>query len=566
MTARLRVGAVVDGERVSRWVARLLEEMHGAAVGALVLALVMTPPARPLGARLLRLPLARFHRHDRSRGHGVPDALEPVALAPALGGVPLAAAPDAGAGKLDLDVVLDLRSDPRGALPLFAARHGVWRLRHGDPAAGFGDPVGFWEARGEVPWVVSVLQSDGAAGPPRILYRTRTAVHPHSIHLTSNPVHWKGMEIVLRCLRDLHQSGREPRHDEAAPGTEPDPPPRVPGPLDVAFLVTKRLRDAAAERVSGLWRERRKTWFVALRPRSPQRFAAEHPEAYRPLASPPDRFWADPHVLHRDGADWLFFEDCPFDKGRGVISCAPVDEKGLVGEPRLALQRPYHLSYPFVFEWKGDVFMLPETRENRTIELYRAERFPDRWRLERRLFEGVEAVDSTIHVADDRLWLFTSIGKPTFSCNDELHVFHADEPSGPWRPHPRNPVVSDVCRARSAGALFRDQGRLIRPSQDCSVRYGYATTFNEVEVLTPEDYRERPIARIEPGWIAGNRGSHTFSRTERLEVIDGQQLETRPRWLRRFRSGLGEGAPLEPTAQEAPGGDGEARSKRSTST
>jgi hypothetical protein len=216
-----------------------------------------------------------------------------------------------------------------------------------------------------------------------------------------------------------------------------------------------------------------------------------------------------------------------------------VDERGVVGEPRLALQRPYHLSYPFVFEWRGDVFLLPETRENRTVELYRAERFPDRWTLERRLFEGVEAVDCTVHVADDRLWLFAGIGKPTFSCNDELHVFHAEDPRGPWRPHDRNPVVSDVCRARPAGALFREGGRLLRPSQDCSVRYGYAITFNEVEVLTPEDYRERPVARIEPGWIAGNRGSHTFSRSERLEVIDGQQVETRPRWSRRYLSGLG---------------------------
>jgi hypothetical protein len=530
---------VVDGERVARWVAHLVQEMQAFGACALAQAVIVPPLPRPPGTRLLRLPFDWFDWYDRRRGQGVPDALELVPLAPAARGAPLALATDVGRLSQPHDVVLDLRSDPGGALPPVQARHGLWRIRHGDPAAGFGNPLGFWESRRGIPWVLSLLQSTDGAGGSRTLYRTRTAVHPHSIHLTSNPVHWKGAEIVLRCLRELHRRGGVAAAGEEAASGAPEPPPRVPGLLDVVALVAKRLRDAVHERVAALWREQRKAWFVALRPRSADRSGAERPEEYRPLASPPDRCWADPLLVHRDGTDWLFFEEYHFDKRRGVVACAPVDGNGLVGPSRLALERPYHLSYPFVFEWRGLVFLLPETRENRTVELYRAERFPDRWVLERRLFEGVEAVDCTIHVGDDGLWLFTSIGKPTFSCNDELHVFHADDPRGPWRPHARNPVVSDVCCARPAGPLFREKGRLIRPAQDCSVRYGYAITFNEVEVLTPEDYRERPVARIDPTWIAGNRGSHTFSRLERLEVIDGQQLETRPRWSRRFRAGLG---------------------------
>jgi hypothetical protein len=41
------------------------------------------------------------------------------------------------------------------------------------------------------------------------------------------------------------------------------------------------------------------------------------------------------------------------------------------------LERPYHLSYPYVFFVGDDAFMLPETAANGAIELYRAVSFPD---------------------------------------------------------------------------------------------------------------------------------------------------------------------------------------------
>ena len=38
------------------------------------------------------------------------------------------------------------------------------------------------------------------------------------------------------------------------------------------------------------------------------------------------------------------------------------------------------------------------------------------------------------------------------------HVFHADSPFGPFTPHRRNPVKSDVRSARPAGKLFTWNG------------------------------------------------------------------------------------------------------------
>jgi hypothetical protein len=78
-----------------------------------------------------------------------------------------------------------------------------------------------------------------------------------------------------------------------------------------------------------------------------------------------------------------------------------------------------------------------------------------------------------------------------------------------------------VRRARPAGALFVDDGRLIRPSQDCAKAYGYGLVFSEVVTLTETDYEEHVVARVDPTWAKGNLGTHTYSRTEEFEVIDG---------------------------------------------
>jgi hypothetical protein len=232
-------------------------------------------------------------------------------------------------------------------------------------------------------------------------------------------------------------------------------------------------------------------------------------------------------LIERNGRNYLFFEDYKFASQKGRISCCEVDAEGNCSKPRVVLERKYHLSYPFLFTWQGEFYMIPETRDNGTIEMYRARNFPEAWVQEAILMSDVAATDSTLLQYHGKWWLFTAGMLEHASPNETLWLFFAESPMGPWTAHPKNPIVSDPCRARPAGCLFLDNGELIRPGQDCSRGYGYATNLYRVSVLSETDYKESEVASIVPEQIPGGSGIHTFNQNAEFRVIDCKFLISR---------------------------------------
>jgi hypothetical protein len=204
-----------------------------------------------------------------------------------------------------------------------------------------------------------------------------------------------------------------------------------------------------------------------------------------------------------------------------------VGSDGQIGSPQRVLDRPYHLSYPFVFEHQGSIYMIPETMASRRIELYKATAFPSGWELVHVLKEDIDAVDTTLWIQDGIYYFFTNVVELGSTPNDLLYLYVSDSLFGKWTSHPANPVCADVRSSRSAGCLFVRENKVIRPAQDCSVRYGYACQLNEIQTISPTEYRERPLGRIEPNWYPGLIGTHTINSNETIEVIDGQIYRSR---------------------------------------
>jgi len=232
------------------------------------------------------------------------------------------------------------------------------------------------------------------------------------------------------------------------------------------------------------------------------------------------RYYADPFVIVRDGRTHLFVEEFPYSTGKGILGCATIGADGKVGAVKPVLESSGHLSYPQVFERDGQVYMIPESCAERRIALYRAERFPDRWTLDCVLVDDVEASDATLLEHAGRFWLFAALSDGGASSWDALGLFFADDLRGPWRAHPRNPVLVDVCAARPGGAISARDESLLRVAQDCSSFYGGGMTICRIDALDPENYAQSILTRLAPPESLGAIAAHTLNRCGDFEAID----------------------------------------------
>jgi len=236
---------------------------------------------------------------------------------------------------------------------------------------------------------------------------------------------------------------------------------------------------------------------------------------------PKDRDWADPFVVERSGRYYIFFEELPYASGKAHISMLELDRAGRMSAPSRVLEADYHLSYPYLFEHDGQLYMLPESAKNRRVELYRCVDFPLQWKREHVLLDDVRLVDATLHRIGERWWMFAnSAAGESRMFDDELHIFHAERLTGEWKPHAKNPVKSDARSSRPAGALFTRNGVLYRPAQVCVPRYGAGLAIQRVLKLTPQNYAERQVERLIPAAASGLFGLHTMNRAGDLTVVD----------------------------------------------
>lgn len=222
-------------------------------------------------------------------------------------------------------------------------------------------------------------------------------------------------------------------------------------------------------------------------------------------------FVADP-FLDRDGDTWrLFFEVKNSTSGRGEIAAAHGPDALAWRSDGVVLAEPFHLSYPHVVRADGEVWMTPESIEAGAVLLYRASPYPLRWTLHARLIEGIYA-DPTPFVHDGRWWMFTC---PRPMKHDALSLFVADRITGPWREHPRSPLITDdASRCRPAGPVRMLDGVPVRFAQDCVPAYGTGVRAFAITTLTLDDYEEQELASMSVPRASGagwNRdGSHHF--------------------------------------------------------
>ena len=237
---------------------------------------------------------------------------------------------------------------------------------------------------------------------------------------------------------------------------------------------------------------------------------------------------ADPFLFRRDSTWYLFFEAIRGDKvhwrqDHGVVGVATSRDARQWTWGGVVLEEPFHMSYPQVFEWEGQVYMLPETGSAGAVRLYRAEHFPRDWRHVATLLEGKYADPSIFRYAD-RWWMFAELSAR--GTNDTLRLYTAENLMGPWTEHPRSPVVrGDQNIARPGGRVVVQGDRIFRFAQDDKPTYGNQLWAFEITRLTPTEYAEKP-AKAGPVLTASGRGWNALGmhHADPHEVAPGQWI------------------------------------------
>lgn len=300
--------------------------------------------------------------------------------------------------------------------------------------------------------------------------------------------------------------------------------PPTAAPLAAPRLLLRSLETRILRRLERLVRTPA-DWRVIWRRRDPATDPYAPDRDATPFRLLPDdgrRFYADPFVTTHDDRTFLFVEEFPYATGRGILSVAEIGADGAIATPRPFLEQECHLSYPQVFAADGEMWMVPETSGRKTVELWRAVAFPDRWERHAVLLDDVDVGDATLLRRDDGWWMFGAPRAAGCSSWDAVQVWHAPFLVGPWRPVGPTPSLVDVASARPAGAMFETADGLFRPVQDSSTGYGCGLALARVDRLGAAGLAETVTKRFAtPAPLAG---LHTWNRAATpnglVEVMD----------------------------------------------
>lgn len=217
-------------------------------------------------------------------------------------------------------------------------------------------------------------------------------------------------------------------------------------------------------------------------------------------------FVADPFIIKKEGIWYMFFEIMNKDTKQGDIGLASSHDGFHWHYDKVVLDEPFHMSYPYVFEWQGEYYMIPETSKAKSVRLYKAADFPEAWSFVKTLLERPHD-DPSILYHDEKWWLFTAVGY------DTLCLYYADDLLGPWIEHPKSPIIlGNASIARPGGRILKLNNRIFRYTQDDEPFYGRQVRAFEITNLTPDSYEEKAVS-AEPivaasgaGWNA--KGMH----------------------------------------------------------
>jgi len=372
-------------------------------------------------------------------------------------------------------------------------KYGVLSYHHGDPEEYRGRPAGFYEIlRNATKIGIIVQQLNSTLDGGRILSRSYAKVFKHSYALTLERAFHNGIPLLAQALSSLVSQ-------TSVETTKQGPIYRLPTNRSVIYLSVK-IAIAKVERILyGAFVEKR--WNVGFVKASGILTADNQiPEPFTILPIPKDAtFVADPVGAYQGG---ILCELLDSRSGKGRIGFWD-------GNIWRRIELPFgsnHISYPQVLATDSGDYLFPEISKAQgpTLLKIKSLESSDFEAISLQGLENQRILDGTLFEHQGYWYLFG--GNPESSA-DILRLWVSDDLFGIFREHPSSPIAIDPEFARMAGQIHKQDGKIFRFAQDCSVIYGGKVSTQEIEDLTPTSYKEKRVGSLE---VSVGKGPHTI--------------------------------------------------------
>ncbi|MBD0778092.1 hypothetical protein HPE56_09835 [Maribacter sp. ANRC-HE7] len=420
----------------------------------------------------------------------------------------------------DLDLLLQLGHQNIGAETATLAQLGVWSLLHSKNSVHHYNYIGFFELLYKEPAIEVALQQIGLGNNQySVIDRAYFSLH-WSLVKTRDLVLEGSVSLLLKNLR-LLSKGINLDSTERSNSNSIPTRPKINEVLKYCIRFYKALTIKLYKSMNTtLFGANYQRWSLFL---GQGNFLNTKLSKLTPTIPPKDEFWADPFLFRYGNQCYVFFETFCYKTKKGKLSCGILEEDQLTHIIDI-LDLDYHLSYPFVFEEEGQIYLMPETMDNKRLEIYKCIRFPDKWELYTTAFEGEMVADPSFYTDNEgQKWLFVNKKEiKNLPLNSELFIYKVDSIKlKRLIPHAQNPVIIDSRTGRNGGAVFSYGDEIYRPSQrNVDGIYGRALNINKIKELTINSYKEEISSIVEPDFHAGIISIHHLHQIEDRFVFD----------------------------------------------
>ena len=474
---KIKIALILNGSRVPAWVYEAVKQIIQSELAQIVLTLVpkneaSLPALTPIRVGFDYFLLRKYLNYDKAKYPLFPSAFKEQDIEDLIGNQLLKTDFNTANGYFSLstnslekikqtqtDLIISLVSPLIARDPTIDVAHGIWYFKHGEQSTEHLIVEGAWEfllAKAETK--LSLMCLKDTSNDPISLYETYSSTDHFGIYRNRNNYLWKAPYLLIRSLRNIESKPSK----QSALLIDSSKPITVKGQPSNKYVV-KGLLSNYFKRILNKWDEFVNFEQYILLFKFSQGKTVNHSfTEFERIIPPKDRFWADPFVIKKNNAYYIFIEELIYSHGLGTIGVIKMNEDGTYSDPQMVLEKDYHLSYPFIIEDNGALYMIPETKNDSTIQLYKCVDFPNEWQLQEIIMDKVQALDTTVFFHENNYWMFTNIKEHAgISAYDELFLFYSDTlVNGNWLPHPKNPIISDVRTARPAGAIFKEDGKI----------------------------------------------------------------------------------------------------------